>query len=253
MRKSGLIVTSVLIVALMSSGAFGMYLNMSSKGIGTVSLRVAPPTIEGINLASIESLVKNAMSKASGDDKDGDPKAQYELGVLFYTMYNAAQAEELAERDEGKSYARLFNLNQAAYWLKRSSEKDYAPAQFLLSHIDFWDLGEPEGGAMWLGKAVEAGYPKAQAIMAERLLNSELSRSFTVLLNEPSDTLKQAIELATKSANQGDALGMYVLSRIYGSEVLKGKNPVYDKAKAEEWRKKAKEAAKKDPMISFSD
>ena len=59
--------------------------------------------------------------------------------------------------------------------------------------------------------------------------------------------LNEALELATKSAEQGDALGMYELSRAYRCA------PIHDEAKAKEWLKKARKAAKNDPTIEFHD
>ena len=61
--------------------------------------------------------------------------------------------------------------------------------------------------------------------------------------------LNEALELATKSAEQGDAFGMYVLSRIYKNK----RYPVYDESKSAEWEKKARKAAKNDPTIEFHD
>lgn len=63
------------------------------------------------------------------------------------------------------------------------------------------------------------------------------------------DHNQKAFYWAEKAANKGDALGMYVLSMLYGNENFKG----FDKAKAEEWKKKALEAAKTDPTIDIDD
>lgn len=80
---------------------------------------------------------------------------------------------------------------------------------------------------------------------AERLLDELWSKAdgeedYIGILNE-------ALELATKSAEQGDALGMYELSRAYRCA------PIHDEAKAKEWLKKARKTAKNDPTIEFHD
>ena len=243
MRKTCVFMLACVLAVMMSECAFGMYQNIYGSGF-SISIRVAPQNAAGINLDSVEKLIQRAMSSKSGD-KGNDPEAQYTLGVIFYTMYNAAQNEASAEDEEAKSYATAFNLNQAAYWLRRAARNDYAPAMFLLGYINFWCLGENEEGALWFDRAVEAGYPRAQAIRAEILLNELWSKADGE--EKYSGMLNKALELAAKSAEQGDALGMYELSRIYKH------TPIDDRSKAEEWLKKAREAARNDPAIKFHD
>ena len=226
MRRSSVFLAAIVLAVLMSSAAFGFTSEMY------------PEVPESIDLEAVENLFFRAMDKES-PDLEGDPKAQYELGVLFFTMFTAAGFEGAADYDDAKMHAKLFNLNQAAYWLRKAAYNDYAPAQYMLSQLDYWYLNEHDESFIWLDKASDAGYARAQAQKADWMTHSI----------KDTETLNQTIELATKSAEQGDAFGMEVLSRIYRNK----RYPVYDEAKADEWAKKAREAAKTDPTISFDD
>ena len=238
MRRNSVFLAAIVLAVLMSSAAFGF------------TSEIYPEAPESINLEAVENLFFRAMDKES-PDIEGDPKAQYELGVMFFTMFTATGFEGASEHDDAKMYAKLFNLNQAAYWLREASRKDYAPAQYMLSQLDYWYLNEHDESFIWLDKAADAGYARAQAQKADWMTH----RVDAQMHEAPTDkdrymeTLNQTIELATKAAEQGDAFGMEVLSRIYRNE----RYPVCDEAKADEWAKKAREAAKTDPTISFND
>ncbi|MBQ7543473.1 MAG: sel1 repeat family protein [Synergistaceae bacterium] len=230
MRRHSIFLAAAVLAVLMSSASFGFTREMYAE---------VPASI---NLEAVENLFARAMDKDS-PDLEGDPKAQYELGVLFFTMFSAVRFEGVSEYDDADVYARVFNINvnlhQAAYWLRRAAYKDYAPAQYMLSQLDFWYLNEHDESFIWLDKASDAGYARAQAQKADWMTHSI----------KDTETLNQTIELATKAAEQGDAFGMEVLSRIYRNSSY----PVYNEAKADEWAKKAREAAKNDPTISFDD
>ena len=188
--------------AVLVTGASGMYFE-SISGKDGMSFRVCPKTAAGINLAGIDDILVRAMDKKSGDVYiHGSPKAQYELGVMFYTMYNAVQYEFAAEDKEAQSYG-IFNLTQAAFWLNRAANEDYAPAQFLLYYIKFWCMGEHGTAYVWLDKAVQNGYSKAQAMQAAIFLNNVMSYSRTKdkgKKKESTKMFKSAFDLASKSA-----------------------------------------------------
>lgn len=137
MKRICVFAAACVLAVMMSEGAFGMYYNIYNGDLNiSISFRVAPQNAAGINLDSVETLIQRAMRSKSGD-KGNDPEAQYALGVIFYTMYNATLDEDLAEDEEARSYAKAFNLNQAAYWLRRAARKNYVPAMFLLGYINF--------------------------------------------------------------------------------------------------------------------
>ena len=251
MRRISVFTAAAVLAVLLWTVASGMYFE-SISGKGGMSFRVCPQTAAGINLTAIDDLFVRAMDKKSGDVYiQGDPKAQYELGVLFYTMYNATQHESVEEDKEAQSYGRAFNLTQAAYWLNRAANEDYAPAQFLLYYIQLWCMGEHGTAYVWLDKAVQNGYSKAQAMRANILLNNAMPYSRTkdkAKKKESADMFKSAFDLASKSAAQGDAFGMYVLYRIHNDKTC----PMYNEAQAEKWLRKAQNAARNDPDITIS-
>ena len=223
MRRISVILAVTLLVVSAGSCAYGF------------THSFAPQKITGIDLDAVNKLFARAMDNES-EDREADPKAQYELGVLFFTMYQAANFEGSREYDEAKSYAKTYNLNQAAYWLRLAAVwGDYAPAQYLLGNIYFWYLGDHDAAYTWLDKSANNGYARAQAQRADLYKNAH--------------DYAKALDFARKSAKQGDAFGMYVLSALYGDNRYTG----YDKAKSEEWRKKAIDASKTDPTINFDD
>ncbi|MBQ7169841.1 MAG: sel1 repeat family protein [Synergistaceae bacterium] len=227
MKRISVLISACILAAVISTCAFGM------------SYTLRPESVTGINPGVIRELFARAMYRKDGENEP-DPKAQYELGVIFYTMYEAANFKGAADYDEAKSYAVTYNLTQAAYWLKLAAERDYAPAQYLLG--SFWHLHGMEAARMWMGRAAENGYARTQAMQANLFLAIAKAK-------RNMEDLNQAVDFAVKSAEQGDALGMYILSEIYGDEHFS----VYDKAKANDWEKKAREAAENDPIIEFND
>ena len=235
MRKISVFIAVMAAVIIMSPAAFG------------ISYKFYAEPVTGINLESVRELFVRAMDKQSGDTYiEGDVKAQYELGVLFVEMYSATQFDGSVDYDEAKNYGKLFNLNQAAYWLRKAAYRDYAPAQYLLYNIGRWaDVDSVP--YMWLDKSVELGYARAQAQKADLELHKVDSMIHKG--EDSTEALKQVIRLAEKSAEQGDAFGMFVLSRIYKNN----RYPVYEESKSAEWEKKARKAAKNDPTIDFDD
>ncbi len=233
MKRTSTILAVMVMLAVLSSCAYG------SSGFRYL---LVPKRITGVDFASLEKLYQQAMY---GRDKDGahsgDPEAQYELGIVFYSMYLAAADATSSEADdsadilnsEAKAYAKTHNLEQAAYWLKRSGIwNGYIPAQFLLSSV-YYSLGDHAASFLWLDTAAENGYSKAQA---HRAYFYRLARKYD-----------KALELAQKSADQGDAYGMYVMSEIYRTKNYSG----YNKAKSDEWLEKAKKAGEIDPTIEI--
>ena len=59
----------------------------------------------------------------------------------------------------------------------------------------------------------------------------------------------KAFDWAMKSAQQGDAFGMRVLSQIYSNNLW----GMYDPAKSDEWKIKAEQAAQEVPATVFDE
>ena len=244
MKKVNVIFTSFLLVLLLGL----------SSAFGGIQYNEFPEKIDGLNLAEIEDLfVKASMhpSKTSPNTLEkGDSEAQYKLGVIFYHILKAGRTvvrekEASWPDDLGNSLTMSANYTQMMYWLKKAAMQDHAQAQFLLGYINYW--GMYMGGVYdidemfkWYEKAAANGHARAMAHLAD---------AYMVMRHDLPEHNKKAFSWAEKAANKGDALGMYVLSLLYGKENFKG----FDKAKSDEWKKKALETAKTDPTINFDD
>ncbi len=248
MRRISVFAATVF-AALMCSEAFGSFViqGISDKTFYVLHPEAAETT--SIDFESLDELFSRAMGSESGDVRP-DPKAQYELGVMFYRIYQAGEIEGSAKYSKAKTYAETFNLTQSAYWLKQAVKNNYLPARYLLSVLDYWFLGEHKAAFKLLDEAAQYGYSRAQARQAHMLRNGFPAR-FQVIIPRGEDArkriLNQAFALANRSANQGDAYGMYVLSVIYMDTDF----DKYDKVKSLEWLQKAINAAKHDPFIEI--
>lgn len=235
--------------------AFSLMLILGmSSAFGWIQYNEFPEKFDGLNLAEIEDLFVKAANHpsetSSGMIEHGDPEAQYKLGVIFYHIFKAGQTvtrkQDASWPDGmGDSLTRSANYTQMMYWLKKAAMQDHAQAQYLLGYINYWGMfmgGERDIDEMfrWYEKAAANGHARAMA---------QLAAAYMVMQAWLPDHNEKAFYWAEKAANEGDALGMYVLSLLYGKENFKG----FDKAKSEEWKKKALEAAKTDPTINIDD
>ncbi len=116
--------------------------------------------------------------------KLGDPRSQYNLGVMHYhhADYNKAfywfrrasqRGNKMAQYNLSLMYANGRgtdrNHDLALGWLRKSAGKGFAPAQFYLGTIYFHGLGvtpDPALEAEWYLKAAKQGYTRAQYNLA---------------------------------------------------------------------------------------
>ena len=237
-RTCILLAVSFLAVLAVTSGVFA----------SSTSFSEFPAEINGVKFESIDELFKKAGStyipgKKPPTVQDGDPEAQYQLGVLFYYILKAGHENlKISGVDAlDKTHTFSFNYTQMMYWLKRAALQGHVQAQFLLGYMNYWgmflggicDIDEMQ---RWYEKAAAKGHARAQAHLADmyRIMRPDKDKAF---------------HWAKISAEQGDAYGMHVLSMIYNDSSYSEYNP----EKANEWEKKAREAAKNDPTIEISD
>ena len=110
--------------------------------------------------------------------EQGEPKAQYELGVFF----------------ENEN-----NIPEACVWFEEAAEQNHIDSQFKLGFFCRWgDSGFPadvEKGRFWLTQAADQGHPGAQFHLGN-LYNHE-------------QRFNDAAKWFEKSAKQGDERAMF--------------------------------------------
>lgn len=139
--------------------------------------------------------------------------SQYGRGVAFLS---------------GKSGVR--DYKQALYWLLKSAELNYAPAQVAVARIYFNGLGvtaDAREGASWFRKAAEQGYSPAQVSIGLLYRNGEgVSRDYAVAMN-----------WFKKAAAKGDAYAAVSLGFMYAQ----GQGVERDAKQALSWFERAAE------------
>ena len=123
--------------------------------------------------------------------EQGDPEAQYDLGVMYYY---------------GKRVSK--NLRQAVYWTTKAAEQGYPDAQYNLGILYLEGDGVPqdsEQALYWFFKSAEQGFPDAQRNLGVSYLRGDI-----IPQND-----KQGVYWLTKAAMQGNAPAQYSLGYSY--------------------------------------
>ena len=177
----------------------------------------------------------------------GIVEAQYELGILYlkgkWLRQDFKQAASWMLRSANQDYAlaqqRLAymyyegvglekNPEQAAEWMLRSANQGYAPAQRDLAYIYREGEGfekDLEQAVKWMTKSAEQGYAPAQHELGNIYREGE----------EVEKDLEQAVEWITKSAEQGYAYAQHELGNMY----YEGEGLEKNLEQAMEWMAKA--------------
>lgn len=140
-------------------------------------------------------LSPSAVSTPLGSSAMPDSAAlsQYRRGVAF-----------LSGKGIGRDY------KQALYWLSKSAEQGYAPAQVAVARIHFNGLGvdvNAREGASWFRMAAEQGYAPAQVSIGLLYRSGEgVPRDFAL-----------AMDWFRKAAAQGDAYAAVSLGFMYAA------------------------------------
>ena len=127
-------------------------------------------------------LVDEEISSIRLEANDGDPAAQYNLGLIYYQGIKNAGISQ--------------NYKQALYWYIKSAEQGYAAAQNDLSTMYLKGEGisqDYKQTIYWATKAAEQGFAQAQAILGSLYYSGE------GILQD----YKQAFYWTSKAAKQG--------------------------------------------------
>lgn len=138
--------------------------------------------------------------------RQGDPHAQYLLGLLY--------------RDGGLLVP---DAEQAKHWLELSAQ-ELPDAQYVLGKLylsDDSDIDDPAKGLYWLQQAADRGHEYA----AYRLGKEYLARE-----NISKDTVKAAAHLR-QAAEQSNPYAQYLLGKLY----LTGEGVPRDEDEAQHW------------------
>lgn len=138
--------------------------------------------------------------------RQGDPHAQYLLGLLY--------------RDGGLLVP---DAEQAKHWLELSAQ-ELPDAQYVLGKLylsDDSDIHDPAKGLYWLQQAVDSGHEYAAYRLGKEYLAGE---------NISRDTVKAAAYLR-QAAEQSNPYAQYLLGKLY----LMGKGVPKDKEAAQYW------------------
>lgn len=91
--------------------------------------------------------------KAFGNSaKNGNPEAQYQIGIMFL---------------EGEGMKA--NPEDAAYWFRKAAQNGHAPSQFAIGECFMNGIGVQQDSRMaaeWFWRAAEQGHPKASLYLA---------------------------------------------------------------------------------------
>lgn len=137
----------------------------------------------------------------------GDPAAQYQLGVVY---------------DQGRGVPR--NPAEASAWYRKAADQGYAAAQHRLGVMYQFGAGVPQNGAeavRWYQKAVDHGYVEAYV---------NLGLMYSGGLGVKQDKQK-ATNLFRSGAEKGDTRGMFHLAVSY----WKGEGVSKDLVQAHMW------------------
>lgn len=170
--------------------------------------------------------------KLKADAEAGDAKAQYDLAMHY------------AENERGP-----INEANASFWLEKSANQGYAPAQHILGAMTVLGLGfdnniydtrkNVELGVSLLRKAAEQGYARAQGTLGD---------IYTKGLGVPKDAT-EGVRWYQKAAGQGDVEAQYALG--WCLEI--GEGIQQDDTKADYWFRQAAQQGHKEAkkMVGF--
>jgi hypothetical protein len=143
--------------------------------------------------------------------EQGDPKAQYDLGHMYYHGLGVQQ-----------------NFAEAARWYREAANQGDARAQSGIGYLYEFGEGVPQDSAealRWYRKAADQGYAKAQDNLALMYSHG----------NEVQQNYAEALVWFRKAADQGYAKAEYNLGNMY----FYGRGVPQDRAEADRWYHKA--------------
>ena len=222
----------------------------------TLSPATAPSSVitqtkaSGLQPPAIDSLTAEMDNQADGNPavpmgtlineaNNGDPAAQNNLGVAYFTgrgvgrdiwlalgwfQKAAQQGYAPAEYNAGLAYRQIGietgtedNNEQARYWFKKAAEQGHALAQCRLATLYHAGLGGPpdfDQAAYWYRQAAGQGVAVAQANLALMYLQGQ----------GVSEDPKIAFEWFRKAASQGNAIAELNLADMYATGTVVPKN-----------------------------
>ncbi|MEY3089770.1 MAG: hypothetical protein RL113_86 [Pseudomonadota bacterium] len=149
--------------------------------------------------------------------KKGDPKAQYNLGLMY------ANGEGVQK-----------NIQKAKQWYEKAAMHGHGAAQYNLGKLHHIDAKKDPSRYVkakeWYEKSSEAGVPQAFNNLATLYMNGE-----GVAKNE-----QKAFELFLEGANKGDDASAFNVALLYGW----GEQITHDKMKAYTYLKRALKGGK---------
>jgi TPR repeat protein len=172
------------------------------------------------------ALASTAAAPVSGDlaaAERGDAAAQFRAALMY-----------------GHGSGVPINPTMALYWLTKSANGGYPPAQTAIGEAYLSGVGEPKDLAqaqVWMRKAAAQNDPGGQAALAYL---------YTAGLGVVRDD-EQALDWAQKSANQGFAAGEDMLAQIYARRGHAG-----DAALAASWYGKAADQGLADAQVKLA-
>ncbi|MHB9147215.1 MAG: patatin-like phospholipase family protein [Candidatus Amoebophilus sp.] len=179
--------------------------------------------------------------------RQGCPKAQYNLGKMYYNGWgvdkNYQEAVEWFQKaaNQGLAWAQyqlgymyeypkglLQNYKEAAKWYQAAAKQGITTAQVKLAGMSYYGLGvdkDEQEAFRWFQKAANQGHAAAQLGLGVMYVNG---RGVT------KDDVK-AVEWIEKAVNQGDAEAQLVLGIMYAN----GRGVNKDEEQAVAWYQKA--------------
>lgn len=235
---------------------------------------VQPPEVGSPAAAPGESTHSPEEQQARQAAEQGNPEAQYRLGVLYATgrgvvrnyseaarWYRKAadQGHTQAQYELGRLYAQGLGVSrddtEAAKWYRLAAEKEYTPAQHLLGHLyangqglemTYLEVPEPPrneperasaGAALSRSDYAEAAkWWRKAADQGDAAAQSDLAWLYTNGRGVETNHF-EAVKWYRKSAEQGYALAQHWLGHNY----LTGQGVDKDEAEALKWFHQAAE------------
>jgi TPR repeat protein len=206
MKKHLILMASALIIS-SASGAFAK--DSATKRIDPAKGIVSASHPEDIPEDISNSYISANISELRAHAKQGDARAQFDLGSIYYS----GEREGIPQ-----------NYVEAAKWYRKAADQGHAYAQYYLGHIYMSEEGGLHNDAeavKWFRKAAEQGFAYAQ---------SDLGGMYYQGLGVPKDYIESAKWLR-KAAEQGDGLAQSNLSGMYQD----GEGVTKDPAEAYFW------------------
>ena len=202
-------------------------------------------TTQKENLVNNKSVVNS--SSMTDAAEQGNAKAQYTLGAMYYKGFGVLQDykqalkwhQKAAEQDEVKAqyalgvmyykgHGVLQDYKQAFKWFQKAAEQNDAKAQYVLGLIYMNGLGvlkNDKQAANWYLKSAKKGYATSQY-------------NAGVLYRDGRGVLqdyKEAIKWFLKASLQGDKAAQYNIGVMYDN----GQGVLQDYSEAAKWYQKA--------------